>query len=72
MRRRNFTDWRDVPCVLDVADLSSLMRLSRSATYELMHSKGFPTVRLGRRLLVPKEALKDFLEKRLEETMEEY
>ena len=72
MRRRFYSEWDEVPCILDAAELAGLLRLSRSAAYELMHTKGFPTVRLGRRLLVPKAALKEFLDKRLEETMEEY
>lgn len=72
MRRRFYSEWDEVPCILDASELASLLRLSRSAAYELMHTRGFPTVRLGRRLLVPKAALKEFLDKRLEETMEEY
>lgn len=44
-----------------VDEAADAMRLSRSAIYELIRSGQLPTVKLGRRRLVPVQALSDYL-----------
>lgn len=48
----NLCDW------LTPAEVRGYLRISRSSTYELIRSKAIPSRRFGRRLLVPKYALK--------------
>ena len=49
--------------VLSMAELAAVMGIGRSKAYELAHQSGFPMVRLGRRVVIPVEALKAWLEK---------
>lgn len=67
MRRRLYFRLEDAPVFLDISDLCSLLRISRSAGYELMHKPGFPCNRVGRRMIVNKERLLEYLDKQLEE-----
>lgn len=45
------------PDILDVNQLSKALHLSRSGAYQLMHQATFPTLRIGKRLLVQKAHL---------------
>lgn len=47
-----------VKCItLSARDLAELLGISRSAAYALFHREDFPTLKIGRRLLVTHDAL---------------
>lgn len=57
-RRDKVMDEREVPAVLyRVDEAAAALRLSRSVLYELIRSGRLRTVKVGRRRLVPVEAL---------------
>ena len=43
--------------VLTVEEAAGLLRISRGLAYEMVREGAVPTIRLGRRILVPREAL---------------
>ena len=47
----------ELPDVLTVSEVASVLRLGRNATYEAIQRGEIPAVKFGRRLLVPKAAL---------------
>lgn len=49
------------PEVLTVCEAARLLRLGVNTTYDAIHRGQLPTVRIGRRLLVPRAALKRLL-----------
>jgi excisionase family DNA binding protein len=51
-----------VTLVLKASDIQQLLDLSRGKTYELLHQKGFPVMRIGRCLRVPRDAFLRWLE----------
>jgi excisionase family DNA binding protein len=50
------THAQELPLVLRASDIQRLLGLSRVKTYELLHQKGFPVVRIGRCLRVPRDS----------------
>ena len=52
----------DLPAVLRMKDVQDFLGLSKPKTYELAHTKGFPVVRIGRVLRVPKDFFLHWLE----------
>lgn len=50
------------PLVLEVRDVAERLRISRSFAYELIASGRLPSIRLGRRVLVPAVRLDEFLQ----------
>ena len=44
-----------LPLFLNSNTVSKVLGVSSSSTYELMHTEGFPTLRIGSRMVVPKE-----------------
>lgn len=47
---------------LDVAEAAELLGIGRSAAYEAARRGDLPTVRIGRRVLVPRAALEKMLD----------
>ena len=45
-----------------LADSYANARFSRANAYTLMHSKGFPTIKIGKRMVVPKNKLIEWME----------
>ena len=52
----------DLPLSLTVEDIGDIMGLSKNKAYELCHSKGFPCVIVGKRMIIPKLAFLKWLE----------
>ena len=53
---------KDEPDVLTVPDVSRILRIGKNKTYELIHTRQISALKLGKRLLVPKTVLIEFLD----------
>lgn len=49
--------------MLDVKALQSALGIGRETAYNLMRNKAFPSIRIGRRYMVEREALKAWLKR---------
>ena len=56
-----FRSLDDLPLVLRVEDLMPVLDLGRNTAYELVRSGQIRSVRVGRKLRIPKQAVEDFL-----------
>lgn len=65
--KQMYTDIEQLPIMLNADQVAQTLGISRAGAYQLMHSKGFPTVRIGRRMVVPKERLLKWIEDRLQD-----
>ena len=55
MNKTRYTNYDDLPLMLSVPDVASVLGISRAGAYELVRSDGFPALRIGSRIVVPKE-----------------
>ena len=55
MKNSIIKNYDDLPLFLNAEQLAQLLGISISSAYELMSEKGFPSLRIGKRLLVPKD-----------------
>ena len=46
-----------LPPVLNATQVSEVLGISRAGSYNLMHREDFPTLLIGKRMLVPKDKL---------------
>jgi len=51
------------PLVLDVPEAGRLLHLSRATAYQMAAQGVIPTIRFGKRIVVPKAALERLLER---------
>ena len=56
-----FRSFDDLPLVLRVEDLMPVLDIGRNTAYELVRSGQIRSVRLGRKLRIPKQAVEYFL-----------
>ena len=56
-------DLNDLPVTLPVEDLMPILGIGRNTAYELIRSGQIRSVRIGRQIRIPREALLEFLRK---------
>lgn len=61
MNKTKYTNYDDLPLMLSVLDVTSVLDISRAGAYELVRSDGFPSLRIGSRIVVPKEKFIDWI-----------
>ena len=57
MNEAKYKTYDDLPLMLSVPDLVEVLGISRAGAYELVKSEAFPSLHIGNRVLVPREAL---------------
>ena len=65
MKLSETKNYDDLPLFLNAEMVAKVLGVSISSAYELMHEKGFPSVRIGKRFIVPREDLKRWMEEQV-------
>ena len=60
-----YTSLEQLPLALSAEDVAQVLGISRANAYTLMHSKGFPTIKIGKRMTVPKDKLIEWIDKQM-------
>ena len=55
MKESSYKSYDDLPLFLNSATVAKVLGVSPSSGYELMHEPDFPVLRIGNRMMVPKE-----------------
>lgn len=55
------TSWSEVPLALTVEEAATILKIGRNGCYALVASGQLSVVRLGRRIVVPRQALEQLL-----------
>ena len=56
MKESNYKSYDELPLFLNAATVAKVLGIAPSSSYELMHEKDFPALRIGNRVVVPKKA----------------
>ncbi len=62
MKESKYKSYDDLPLFLNAELVAKVLGVSPSSGYELMHEEGFPTLRIGSRMVVPKEKFIQWVE----------
>lgn len=57
----NYHSIDDLPLVLDVEDLMPILGIGRNTAYALVRSGQIRSIRLGRKIRIPRDAVEEFL-----------
>ena len=60
-----YTSLEQLPITLKAEELAQVLGISRANAYVLMHSADFPTLRIGKRMVVPKDKLIEWINKQI-------
>ena len=62
-----YKSYDELPLMLSVPEVAIVLGISRAAAYELARSKDFPSLRIGTRIVVPKDKFINWINRRVEE-----
>ncbi len=57
-----YTNYDQLPLALNADDVAQVLGVSRAQAYNLMRSEGFPTLKIGKRMTVPKQKLIEWID----------
>ena len=60
----NYHSFEELPLPLRVEDLMPILNIGRNTAYELVRSGKIRSIRIGRQLRIPKDAIQDYLAQR--------
>lgn len=66
MKKETFKSYEDLPLMLSVLEMAAALGISRAGAYELARSEGFPALRIGARIVIPKDKLQEWVDKQTE------
>ena len=62
MKRSDYTTYDQLPLFLNAEMVAKVLGIAPSSAYELMHEASFPALRVGSRIVVPKERFCQWVE----------
>lgn len=67
MKKSIYKSYDELPLLLNVKQLADLLGVSDSSVYELIQEDDFPSLRIGKRIVIPKEELREWISARTKE-----
>ena len=64
-----YTNLEDLPLTLTATEAAAVLRISRSKVYALTHTASFPTIRIGTRVVIPRDKLIEWMNTQAEESL---
>ena len=55
--KSTYTNIEDLPLTLNAHEAAGVLRISKSKVYELARTESFPAVRIGKRIVIPRDKL---------------
>ena len=65
MNESMYKNFEELPLFLNAKIVAKALGVSPSTAYELMHEKGFPSLRIGSRIVVPKKQFQQWVEEQM-------
>ena len=63
MKTSEYKSYDELPLFLNAATVAKVLGVSPSSGYELMHEPTFPVLKVGSRMVVPKEKFMEWVER---------
>ena len=58
----NYTSYEQLPIIMNAEQVASFLNISRAGAYQLFHAWDFPSIKIGKRMMVQKDKLLEWLE----------
>ena len=65
MKKGTFKSYEDLPLMLSVPEMAAVLGISRAGAYELARSEGFPALRIGTRIVIHKDELREWIKRNM-------
>lgn len=64
-----YTNLDELPLTLTATEAAAVLRISRSKVYELTYTTSFPAIRIGTRIVIPRDKLIEWMNTQAEESL---
>lgn len=66
MKRTVYKSYDELPLMLSVPEVAAVLGISRAGAYELARREDFPALKIGSRIVVPKEKFVGWVEDQID------
>lgn len=63
MKESAYKSYEDLPLFLNAELVAQVLGISQAGAYDLLHNEGFPVLKIGTRMVVPKEKFRQWVER---------
>ena len=63
MKESAYKSYEDLPLFLNAELVAQVLGISQAGAYDLLHSEYFPVLKIGTRMVVPKEKFRQWVER---------
>ena len=60
--KTTYTSYNQLPLSMNANDIAAVLGISRANAYTLMRAKGFPTIFIGKRMIVPRDKFIEWMD----------
>ncbi len=65
MKESTYKSYNDLPLFLNAKTVAEVLGVSPATSFELLHESGFPSLKIGNRIVVPKEQFIQWVEQHI-------
>ena len=62
MKQVKYKSYEELPLMLSVSEVAAVLGISQAGAYELVRTDGFPSLKVGSRIVVPKEKFIEWID----------
>ena len=63
MKKVQFRSYEELPLMLSVPEMAAALGISRAGAYELVRTEGLPALKIGSRIVIPKDELQEWVKR---------
>ena len=63
VRTTEYKSYDDLPLMMSVQEVADVLGISKSSAYVLAKEKGFPTLKIGARVVIPRDRFIEWINK---------
>ena len=63
MKKVQFRSYEELPLMLSVPEMAAALGISLAGAYELVRTEGFPALKIGSRIVIPKDELQEWVKR---------
>ena len=65
MKKVTFNSYEELPLMLSVPEMAAVLGISRAGAYELARTEGFPALKIGTRIVIPKDEFREWIKRNM-------
>jgi hypothetical protein len=65
MKENSYPSFEHLPMSLNAKDISKVLNISIGNAYNLLHREDFPTIHIGKRMIIPRDRFFEWMDQQI-------